>query len=174
MDLSGKRFGRLTVQQEYKRIGRRLYWDCLCDCGIRKFILGAHLTKGSSLSCGCLRNELNTERLSKEDARTKHCLYPTWSSVRHSDKGVSNEWLDFDTFILDVVSKPKDHNISRIDKNLPFSKTNFEWVPKELHNKNKRTNLMYDINGKILNQNDACKELGLTVYFFKKYVKENT
>ena len=58
-DLTGRRFGRLTVlgpaptPEEDKY--RRPYWECRCDCGRVKAIAGQYLRSGSSKSCGCLR-----------------------------------------------------------------------------------------------------------------------
>lgn len=61
-DITGKRFGRLTA---IKYIGSnkngRAIWECLCDCGKYKNILGNSLTQGFTLSCGCLHSENGTK-----------------------------------------------------------------------------------------------------------------
>lgn len=53
-DLTGQKFGRLTVLGKSEKSGRRLYWDCLCDCGKRIVVKGDHLRQRNQLSCGCL------------------------------------------------------------------------------------------------------------------------
>lgn len=55
-DLSGQRFGKLTVMYEAERgkNGRR-YWHCKCDCGREKDITTYSLTSGNTKSCGCVR-----------------------------------------------------------------------------------------------------------------------
>lgn len=59
-DLTGQRFGRLTVCRRAPNIkGARkgVYWICKCDCGRGKLIVSSNLTSGATLSCGCLRSE---------------------------------------------------------------------------------------------------------------------
>lgn len=59
MQLSGQKFGRLTVLMESERDRKRnrRMWLCKCDCGIEKIIPGISLTTGQSKSCGCLRKQ---------------------------------------------------------------------------------------------------------------------
>lgn len=61
IDLTGKRFGRLTVVE---RVERKVYlsgsadtrWLCRCDCGTEKIVSSSRL-RGGTLSCGCLQRE---------------------------------------------------------------------------------------------------------------------
>lgn len=69
-DLTGKRFGRLTVinrADDYidKNGDRRVQWRCLCDCGNEKIIRAQALKNGSTKSCGCLKNEKTSLRCFK-------------------------------------------------------------------------------------------------------------
>lgn len=50
----GKRFGRWTVVS-FSRKGKHgeLYWNCRCDCGEEKEVVGYSLRRGRSTSCGC-------------------------------------------------------------------------------------------------------------------------
>lgn len=54
-DLTGQRFGRLTV---IKRVGtnkhRRAIWRCKCDCGKYTNVIAPDLLSGNTKSCGCL------------------------------------------------------------------------------------------------------------------------
>lgn len=57
INLKGKRFDRLVVIGESKRIGLNVFWFCKCDCGIEKWVDGRHLRHGNTKSCGCLAQE---------------------------------------------------------------------------------------------------------------------
>ena len=55
IDLTGKKFGKLTVTE---RVGsdKQGYaiWLCKCDCGTKKIIRGSSLKGGYTKSCGCI------------------------------------------------------------------------------------------------------------------------
>jgi len=54
-DLSGMRFGYLTVIQFHKREKAQTYWQCLCDCGNTKIAASQVLQNDSkNKSCGCM------------------------------------------------------------------------------------------------------------------------
>lgn len=59
IDLTGQKFGRLTVL--YKDTNRKTnsgsYWICQCECGKIKSIKSSSLRRGEILSCGCYRTE---------------------------------------------------------------------------------------------------------------------
>lgn len=57
-DLTGNKYGKLTVLNKYKTINREIYWTCQCDCGNVINIRGITLTRGDTKSCGCLRKEI--------------------------------------------------------------------------------------------------------------------
>lgn len=60
-DLSGMRFGRLTViGPTEERKNRFVVWECRCDCGNSTRVVGSYLTNGRTKSCGCLRKETHT------------------------------------------------------------------------------------------------------------------
>ena len=65
IDLTGKRFGRLTVIRRVDnyvppddKYNFQPQWECVCDCGTTGVITyGNHLKQGKTKSCGCLRRE---------------------------------------------------------------------------------------------------------------------
>lgn len=58
IDLTGKTFGRLTVQDKAPRTYQTM-WECVCSCGARDVVVsGINLRTGHTASCGCLRTEL--------------------------------------------------------------------------------------------------------------------
>lgn len=40
INLIGRRFGRLVVEAEAPRVGGRLMWLCMCDCGRKEMEAG--------------------------------------------------------------------------------------------------------------------------------------
>lgn len=56
-DLTGQRFGRLTVVSQAENRGRYVMWNCVCDCGNEIVVRASHLQSGATQSCGCLRDE---------------------------------------------------------------------------------------------------------------------
>ena len=58
IDLTGHKFGRLTVLDFYGSDKRReSIWRCQCECGNITNVLGSNLRKGYTKSCGCLQKE---------------------------------------------------------------------------------------------------------------------
>lgn len=55
-DLTGKRFGRLTVLKRVGTINRRAIWQCRCDCGKKTDVRSIDLLNGNTKSCGCMHN----------------------------------------------------------------------------------------------------------------------
>ena len=68
IDLTGQRFGRLTV---IKRAENNKYgtaqWTCKCECGNTIYSTASNLKSGRTKSCGCLQRELNRKRFEKRN-----------------------------------------------------------------------------------------------------------
>ena len=83
-DLSGKKFGRLTVMGLHSREtrpGHTIYkWDCKCSCGGSKVAMGSNLTNGNTKSCGCLLRENN-------QCKRKDTDEVSFNNVFHGYKG---------------------------------------------------------------------------------------
>lgn len=123
IDLTGEKYGRLTVKSYAGHKGQRTVWKCLCDCGNEAIISGNSLRRGATRSCGCIRRELASLQSQKAGmARGKQMLthggsstrlYAIWSSMkercsnpndafynRYGGRGISvcPEWSDFSAF----------------------------------------------------------------------------
>ena len=67
IDLTGKKFGRLTVlgrdmtRGQEPNTHKSAYWKCLCDCGNEKSVRSDKLRNGQIQSCGCLSKEVRSE-----------------------------------------------------------------------------------------------------------------
>lgn len=123
IELTGDRYGRLTVTSFAGRQNGRTVWLCKCDCGNEIATSGNALRVGSTRSCGCLRKEAAAERAKAAgDARGKQLqkhggsgtrLYGVWKSMNqrctwrgdrfYKDYGgrgikVCEKWRDYQVF----------------------------------------------------------------------------
>lgn len=58
IDLTGQKYGRLTVLYEVKRDkNNKRQWFCQCECGNQKVIRMNELRDGRTKSCGCINKE---------------------------------------------------------------------------------------------------------------------
>lgn len=66
-DLTGRKFGRLTVLHDSgKRASNKsIIWSCVCSCGNKLETRSSFLTRGQTTSCGCFQKELATEKASE-------------------------------------------------------------------------------------------------------------
>lgn len=71
VDLTGKRFGRLTVTGDSGKRTKKgeVVWKCLCDCGTYAYVPANNL-RNKTKSCGCKRKALARIRMNenKKDA----------------------------------------------------------------------------------------------------------
>jgi len=68
IDLTGKRFGRLVVIEEYGRNKHRsILWRLICDCGKITIVASNSLRSGHTCSCGCLNEENLKKGITKKD-----------------------------------------------------------------------------------------------------------
>jgi hypothetical protein len=86
IDITGQRFGRLTVIERaedhvcetYKPymkdpvVTRATRWRCRCDCGGEITTLRCNLVSGATRSCGCLRRE-HMRELNRKQREAKGC-----------------------------------------------------------------------------------------------------
>ena len=56
-DLTGRKFGRLTVLHQIDSTTPQRRWLCRCDCGVEVEAMSHPLLSGHVKSCGCLRSE---------------------------------------------------------------------------------------------------------------------
>lgn len=63
-DITGKKFGRLTVLKKSKIKNGCTYWTCICDCDQKtiKDIMHRNLINGDTVSCGCYRKEIRLRK----------------------------------------------------------------------------------------------------------------
>lgn len=70
LDLTGERYGILTVIKEVAQIGTKRRWLCRCDCGNETIVKMDSLRSGHTESCGCLR-KINVSKANLKDLTGK-------------------------------------------------------------------------------------------------------
>lgn len=161
IDLTGKKFGRLTVLRRVENHGERAFWRCKCDCGNEKDIAGSALRYGRSTSCGCLPKEIIIKRNTKHGyAHTR--IHEIWKSMfqrcynkndnaykNYGGRGIviCDEWRDFDVFKNWAFANGygDDLSIDRIDVNGNYEPDNCRWADRYVQSNNTRRNVMVKI-----------------------------
>lgn len=67
LDLTGQRFGKLTVLGPAENIGAQTAWKCRCDCGRETVVATKRLRAGRTVSCGCVYSKSIGKRLTYVD-----------------------------------------------------------------------------------------------------------
>lgn len=162
IDLTGQKFGRLTVVKKLGHYKGNALWLCECECGNKKIVRSDALRSNRIRSCGCLKKEqnkinLNQTKHNKENTR----LYSVWVNIKtrcynknnktykyYGQRGISlcKEWKeDFMSFYNWAFANGYDENakrgvctIDRIDVNGNYEPKNCRWISIQEQQKNKR------------------------------------
>lgn len=191
-DLTGKKFGRLTV---IKYLGASK-WLCICECGNEKAISQDCLVRRGTKSCGCLQREA-AARVGTRHGGSKTRLYRVWQSMKtrcthpshrsyknYGGRGIKvcDEWLDFAEFEKWALSSgympdaPKGVcTLDRIDVDGNYEPSNCRWVSVKEQNLNKRPYRspgswipveQYDLQGNLIatypSMIDASRAIGVS------------
>lgn len=65
IDLTNRKFGKLTALKLEGSRNNASCWLCECECGNFKIVRASHLQDGSTYSCGCLRQSKIASELKK-------------------------------------------------------------------------------------------------------------
>ena len=66
IDLTGKKYGNLTVLRRVEGQSRYLTWECQCDCGNIVRVDSRRLRSGSITNCGCIKKDKNRKRVGRK------------------------------------------------------------------------------------------------------------
>lgn len=170
LDLSGRKFGRLTAVRQASEMPRRtsgLVWECACDCGSTTHVPVGYLTSGNTTSCGCAHREM-VSALGKKSA--KHSMtgspeYRSWQSMRqrcndpeckdyrnYGARGIKvcDRWEDFAAFYADMGDRPIGTTLDRIDNSGNYEPSNCRWADQKTQSNNRRANVVLTYDGKSL------------------------
>lgn len=179
-DLTGQKFGRLTVIKRAENQGHNCMWLCRCDCGNEKIVRGSHLKSGAIKSCGCLSIEELQHRAKHHKVNTR--LYKIWTDIKkrcynpksdnyqnYGGRGITicDEWLsDFMNFYNWAMANGYDENaprgkctIDRINVNGDYEPSNCRFVDMYVQANNTRKNFYITYN----NETHTISEWGRIV-----------
>lgn len=81
IDLTGKKFGYLSVLHFAGRRSGKRVWACKCDCGKEVIRDTYYLTHQSDVSCGCVRyKKVSESKKTHGQCGTK--LYKIWEAMK--------------------------------------------------------------------------------------------
>lgn len=178
-DLTGKKFGKLTVIKRVKNSkNNHARWLCECECENKVAVLSASLRDGNTRSCGCLQREKARE------AKTKHGLansrlYIIWFNIKqrcnnsknpnykhYGGRGIKicKEWqenfMSFYNWAMDNGYK-EDLTIDRIDVNGNYEPNNCRWATSDIQANNMRTNRILTYKEETHNMKQWAKILNI-------------
>ncbi len=179
IDLSGQRFGRLTVTGPAERGGdggKR--WICRCDCGTATTVRAANLTQGYSKSCGCLARESKLARFTTHNM-TGTPEFVIWKGMhsRCRDMGnsgyalyggrgitVCERWSKFENFYADMGQRPDGMTIEREESNGNYEPSNCRWATPTEQANNTSRNKMIAVGDRIMTMAMWSREPGAAAY----------
>lgn len=174
-DITGKKFGRLTVLYfipKEERKARQYNWMCQCECGNKIKANANKLKTGLQQSCGCLKEEMKPRlgQITRKYEFSNKRLYTVYKSMidrctnpkakRYKDYGgrgitVCPEWMnDYDAFARWAFPNGYDPDadfgnctIDRIDVDGNYCPENCRWIPNEDQQNNRRNCVILEYNG---------------------------
>lgn len=177
IDLTGQRFGRLTVvARDYTDSNRNIYWKCQCDCGNECSVRGDHLKRGQTRSCGCLNAEI-ASRQNKTHGISGSRLHIIWVSMRqrcynpqnraygrYGRRGITvcDDWKDnFLSFYNWAISNgyAPGLSIDRIDNDRGYSPENCRWATSSEQARNRRSDHLITFQGKTRTMVEWAEEM---------------
>ena len=177
IDLTGRKFGRLTVLGHPSKRGRMWYWRVRCRCGTEKDVDRSALVGGKTRSCGCLHREVSAAQARKHGMHDTP-EYQAWISMKSRCYGRSDgsydsyggrgievveEWRDdFTAFYEDVGPRPSpDHSLDRIDPDGDYEPGNVRWADPTTQARNTRTARTVVLDGEEASIYEASKLHGV-------------
>lgn len=176
-DLTGRRFGKLIAVKISGTRHNRMLWLCQCDCGNKQEVTSNQLLrKNGTKSCGCLRGEKASERMTKHGiAHTR--IYNIWCGIKkrcdnqkdksypyYGAKGIKycDRWKDFNNFYEDMSSTYQDDlTIDRIDYTGDYEPDNCRWVTQQEQLNNYSRNVFITYNGETDTVFNMCKKYNI-------------
>ncbi len=191
IDLTSKKFGRLTVLRVHteKTVENKYRWVCQCECGEITYPSGSNLSSGTTKSCGDSKCSPRwIDYIPKPRIYKKYPPeYTAWCNMRtrcfavdainYCDYGgrgikICKRWNVYRNFISDMGKRPsKRHSLDRIDNDGDYKPSNCRWAIPKIQAYNRRTTVWIVTDKKKYTTKDFCKFMGFDLkhlYFLRK------
>lgn len=140
----GDKFERLEVIKAIGVLNRNTCFECRCDCGNIRVVMGIHLYNGHTRSCGCLHQThgmSNTPEYNVWIDMIQRCTNLKKADYEnYGGRGIAvcRRWLKFENFYEDMGERPKELTLERIDNNKGYFPDNCKWGTKTEQARNQR------------------------------------
>ena len=184
-DLTGRRFGRLTVIDFYdhNKYGQPR-WLCECDCGNTAVVTGSDIRSGSTSSCGCLWRERITQSKTTH-GMSQSDIYAEYRSMKnrcyneqahnykyYGGRGIKmcDRWRDDIHAFYDDVSilpnfREEGYSLDRIDNDGDYEPGNVRWATIKEQCNNRRPNIgkrIHEYNGEMYSLREISNMTGIS------------
>ena len=173
-DLSGQQFHYWTVlDRAGSTLAKKATWNCICQCGTTRIVVGSDLKKGASKSCGCHQKEVASSICVHGMADTQE--YSIWCAMKarcqnskvsnyhnYGGRGISvcERWETFENFYADM-GDCGGLTIERIDTNGDYEPSNCRWATRKEQGNNKRNNRLLSFDGLTLTVQQWADRIGI-------------
>jgi hypothetical protein len=119
IDMTGRRFTRLTVIARVENYGTRAAWRCACDCG--NFIVadGKKLRTEHTKSCGCYRIEVTAPKQGKLNLKHGQSRTRGYARFQSRLREIAEirqrpKWADMNKIREIYVNRPEGFHVDHI------------------------------------------------------------
>lgn len=194
IDMTGEKYGRLSVLRRSGAKNGMATWDCVCDCGNMVVVSGNHMRTGHTTSCGCYHIEtmrtINQRRKTNGKPRNSERLYKIWKGMRtrchnpnepiyihYGGRGISicTEWDDYIEFKKWAIEHgyADDLSIDRIDVDGDYEPSNCRWVTQREQANNTRRNVRVSLRGHVYTIAELARTLGEKYINVYKHIQKH-
>lgn len=185
IDLTGQKFGRLTVIKRTDEIAtnKSAKWHCVCDCGNECIKSSTSLRKFPKSSCGCWKAEITSKLFKKYDIKNRK-LYEIWKGIKarcfninskdyhnYGGRGITlcNEWRDYNVFQKWAIEHGyiEGLTIERIDVNGNYCKENCCWIENKFQAQNTRKVRRFIYKDKVYTIRQLSEKFNVNYYALK-------
>lgn len=182
IDLTGQKFGKLTVVSKAERLSHNTRWLCVCECGNSTITSSGNLKRGHTRSCGCVKKDSPNRSHGQSESR----LYYVWRNMlnrcynpkvsdypNYGGRGIEvcDEWRDnFQSFFDWAMQNGYNENLKRgectldrKDTNLNYTPDNCRWTNEKTQQNNKRNNRYITYQGKTRTLSQWAEEKNIKV-----------
>jgi hypothetical protein len=159
-DLTGKIINAFVILMRVENNHKKARWLCRCKCGEEVIMYSSDFSESRNVKCckKCFMKTFITH------GKTKQRIYHIWQDMKercgnpnnagyHNYGGrgivVCKRWADsFENFYADMGEPPTSkHTLERKNVNKGYGPVNCTWATKKEQGRNKRTNILFEING---------------------------